>query len=216
VPGHALTNIIDLENLVGGRVNSSAVSDVWSEFGEVIDTRHSDQTTVAASRRHAASAFLALPANLHRVIGAKGTDVADTALIDSVDVGWVAANFGQVVIASGDHIFAPLAHGLQSNGLHVIQVIGRGASSATLYRACNEQKYLTHIRDSALSSCPTTESGDSRRERRPPRVPGVPLLAAPQPGRRRMRLGRLRPSHPYSGEAKRAPALRANGVPTRQ
>ncbi|WP_263998891.1 hypothetical protein [Mycolicibacterium vanbaalenii] len=67
-------NIVDLENLVGGRVSSSAVREVWSEFGEIIDTCYTDLTTVAVSRQHAATAFLALPANLHRVIGANGPD----------------------------------------------------------------------------------------------------------------------------------------------
>ncbi|WP_006246351.1 NYN domain-containing protein [Mycolicibacterium tusciae] len=151
-------NLVDLENLVGGRVDAAAVCDVWSEFGKMIDTRHTDLTTVAVSRRHAATAFLALPANLHRVIGANVPDGADTALIDSVDVGWIAANFGQVVIASGDHIFAPLARRLRSNGLHVVQVIGRGACSAALYRACNEQKYLTNSPETGVSGCPAEES----------------------------------------------------------
>lgn len=151
-------NLLDLENLVGGRVDAAAVRDVWSEFGEIIDTRHTDLTTVAVSRRHAATAFLALPANLHRVIGANVPDGADTALINSVDVGWIAANFGQVVIASGDHIFAPLARRLGNNGLHVIQVIGRGACSAALYLACNEQKYLTNSLETGVSGCPTRES----------------------------------------------------------
>ncbi|WP_370500186.1 NYN domain-containing protein [Mycolicibacterium sp. jd] len=123
------------------------MTEVWSEFSEIVDTRYTDLTTVAVSRRHAATAFFALPGNLQRVVGSNCPDGADIALIDSVDVDWVAAHFGQVVIASGDHIFAALACRFRSAGLHVVQVIGHGASSAALYRACSEQKYLRHGRE---------------------------------------------------------------------
>lgn len=98
-------NLIDLENLVGGHVHAHFVRTTWSEYRAVIGARHSDHSTVAVSRKNAAEAFFALPANVHRVIGADGPDGADLALIDSVDDGWITANFGQVVIGSGDHIF---------------------------------------------------------------------------------------------------------------
>lgn len=71
-----------------------------------------------------------------------GEDRADAALIEAVDIAWVVANFGQVVIGSGDHIFAPLARRFRAAGLHVVQVIGGGGCSAALYRACHEQRYL--------------------------------------------------------------------------
>lgn len=135
-------NLIDLENLLGGEVQAPRVREVWSQFVNVADTRFDDHSTVAVSGRHAAAAFFALPTGIRRVIGANRPDGADLALIDSVEIAWVAAHFGQVVIGSGDHIFAPMARQFRDAGLSVIQVLGAGACSAELYRQCTEHRYL--------------------------------------------------------------------------
>ncbi|WP_071289566.1 NYN domain-containing protein [Mycolicibacterium llatzerense] len=135
-------NLIDLENLVGGEVRAPRVREVWAQFVNIVDTRFDDHSTVAVSGRHAAAAFFALPTGIQRVIGANRPDGADLALIDSVEITWAAANFGQVVIASGDHIFAPIARKFRDAGLGVIQVLGAGACSAELYRQCTEHRYL--------------------------------------------------------------------------
>ena len=135
-------NLVDLENLVGGHVDAARVRETWSQFVNAVDTRFDDQSTVAVSGRHAAAAFFALPTGIRRVIGPNRPDGADLALIDSVEIDWVAANFGQVVIASGDHIFAPMARQFREAGLGVIQVLGAGACSAELYRQCTEHRYL--------------------------------------------------------------------------
>ena len=131
-PGrHRLTrprtlNLVDLENLVGGRVETDAVRDVWSEFVAVADLRHDDHSCVAVSRQHAAAAFFGLPGNVQRIVGPNGPDGADLALLDAIDYRWATANFGQVIIASGDHIFAPVADRFRDAGLPVVQVIGSG------------------------------------------------------------------------------------------
>ncbi len=135
-------NLIDLENLVGGEVQAPRVREVWSQFVDAVGFRYDDHSTVAVSRRHAADAFFALPSGIQRVIGANRPDGADLALIDCVDIRWVTANFGQVVIASGDHIFAPLAREFRQAGLSVVQVLGAGACSAELYCQCTEHRYL--------------------------------------------------------------------------
>lgn len=135
-------NLVDLENLVGGDMQAPLVREVWLQFVDVVETRYDDHSTVAVSGRHAAAAFFALPTGIQRVIGANRPDGADLALIDSVEIAWVAANFGQVVIASGDHIFAPMARQFREAGLGVIQVLGAGACSAELYRQCTEHRYL--------------------------------------------------------------------------
>lgn len=142
-------NLVDLENLVGGDVNNELVRRTWSEFVGVTDTRYDDHSTVAVSKRHAATAFFALPSAIRRVIGANRPDGADIALLESVDTDWAAANFGQVVIASGDHIFAPLAQQFRDAGLRVMQVIGAGRCSAELYGACTEHRYLSDSRPAA-------------------------------------------------------------------
>lgn len=135
-------NLIDLENLLGGEVQDPRVRAVWSQFADAVDIRYDDHSTVAVSGRHAAAAFFALPSGIQRVIGANRPDGADLALIASVEIDWVASNFGQVVIASGDHIFAPMARKFREAGLSVIQVLGAGSCSAELYRQCTEHRYL--------------------------------------------------------------------------
>ena len=112
---------------------------------DAVDIRYDDHSTVAVSGRHAAAAFFALPPGIQRVIGANRPDGADLALIDSVEIDWVASNFGQVVIASGDHIFAPMARKFRAAGLSVIQVLGAGGCSAELYRQCTEHRYLLRV-----------------------------------------------------------------------
>ncbi len=142
-------HLVDLENLVGGEIASSRVHDIWSEFVRVVDHRHHDLSTVAVSQRHSATAFFALPSAIRRVVGKNCPDGADLALIESVDVGWAAANFGQVIIASGDHIFAPVARQFRAAGLRVVQVVGAGRCSAELYRACSDHRYLSNSRAAA-------------------------------------------------------------------
>lgn len=137
-------NLVDLENLVGGDVDDARVRETWSQFVSAVDARFDDHSTVAVSVRHAAAAFFALPTGIRRVIGSDRPDGADLALIDSVEIDWVAANFGQVVIGSGDHIFAPMARRFREAGLGVIQVLGAGRCSAELYRQCTEHRYLPH------------------------------------------------------------------------
>lgn len=150
-------HLLDVENLPGGQIKPGAVESMWTEFVQVMQPRWDDQSTVAVALRHAATAFLALPSGLRRVVGSNGPDGADEALLESADMDWAAAHFGRVVIGSGDHIFAPLAEGLRANGVSVVQVIGAGACSAALYQACREHKYLKNTRDAAMRNYrPTT------------------------------------------------------------
>lgn len=139
-------NLVDLENLVGGDVVTPRVQSTWSEFVQVTDSRHHDLSTVAVARRHATTAFFALPSTILRLVGEDRPDGADIALIESIDADWTAANFGQVVIGSGDHIFAPTARQLRDRGLRVVQVIGAGRCSTDLYLACSEHRYLSSSR----------------------------------------------------------------------
>jgi hypothetical protein len=161
-------HLLDVENLVPDGINTQAVTDMWTEFVQVMQPRWDDQSTVAVARRHAATAFLALPVGLRRVVGSDGPNGADEALLDSADIDWAAAHFGRVVIGSGDHIFAPLADGLRARGVWVVQVIGAGACSAVLYRACGEHKYLKNTRDSAARRYPPTTAAGKSPERPTP------------------------------------------------
>lgn len=142
-------HLLDLENIVGGNVSPSLVAEAWEEYARVTGMRAGDQVVVSVARRNAVPAFFALPAGIRRVVGANGPDGADAALLAEVDVTDVARRFGQVIIASGDHAFAPLARALAAAGVPVIQVIGAGLPAADLYCSCPTQLHLPRVREAA-------------------------------------------------------------------
>lgn len=135
-------HLIDLENLLAGRVDTDTVADIWDEYRQVTGMRWDDHVIVAVSKRNAAATFFALPETVQRVIGSNGPDGADLALISAVDINWAVKRFGQVMVATGDHIFTDTTTGLRAAGLPVVQVIGGGAPAADLYRQCTSQLYL--------------------------------------------------------------------------
>lgn len=144
-------NIVDLENLVAGHVTKATVKTAWNEYCYVTGLREGDQSFIAVAERHAATAFFALPPGIKRLVGDNVPDGADVVLLSAVDdPAWVARNYGQVMIASGDHIFAPLAQRFLDVGVPVVQVLGGGACATNLYRRCSTQLYLPQTREKAL------------------------------------------------------------------
>ncbi|WP_280488628.1 NYN domain-containing protein [Nocardia farcinica] len=138
-------HLIDLENLVAGQITPEACTAAWQEYCRRLDVRWDDHVIVAVSEKNALTAFLALPGTVQRVVGSNRRDGADRALIDAVELGWAQTRFRQVVIASGDHIFAPLANKLTVGGLFVVQAIGGSWTSTELYLACQAQYYLQDL-----------------------------------------------------------------------
>lgn len=143
-------HLLDLENLVDGYVAYESVESVWNEYRQVTGMLADEQAIVSVAKRNAKAAFFALPSGVRRVLGSDGPNGADAALIDSIDAKWVAANFGQVMLASGDHIFTPTVQQFLNFGVPVVQVIGGGFSAYELYAACTSQLYLAEARRSAL------------------------------------------------------------------
>lgn len=135
-------HLIDLENLLCGRVDPRSVVQVWDEYRRVTGLRWDDHVVVSVAKRHAPATFFALPASVQRVIGADEADGADTALLDAVQIDWAATRFRQVMLASGDHIFGDVARTLRGEGLHLVQVIGGGLCGSEIYRQCHDQLYL--------------------------------------------------------------------------
>lgn len=129
-------HLVDMENLVGGAVTAAAVAGAWAEYVAAVGVREGDHVTVAVARRHAATAFFALPAGIRRLVGSDAPDGADLALLEAVDVELVAARFDRVVIGSGDHAFTPLAADLFARGAPVIDVVGKGAPARDLSTVC--------------------------------------------------------------------------------
>lgn len=135
-------HLIDLENLLGGRIDPHAVATLWNHYRELTAMRWDDHVIVAVSRRHALDTFTALPATVQRVVGPNSPDGADHALLDAIDIDWAARRFGQVIVATGDHIFTDTARRLAATGLQLVQVLGLGYTATDLYHQCPTQLHL--------------------------------------------------------------------------
>lgn len=117
---HARTlHLVDIENLVAGRATGPNLRVADHTYRRVIGVNDGDQVRIACATPAAATLAFAVPTGRQLLIGGHGPDAADLALIDSVDIAFTAARFQAVVIASSDHIFAPLAAALARAGLTV-------------------------------------------------------------------------------------------------
>lgn len=131
-------HLIDLENMLGGSgFSAGQVVEFWSWYTmQAVGVGPGDHVAIATGSRSAATAWFALPASGIRRLVRPGVDGADWALLDAVDLARDAARFGRLVIASGDHVFAPLALQARDAGMRVHQVIGAGYPSHRLMAAC--------------------------------------------------------------------------------
>ena len=84
-----------------------------------------------------------------RVVGYRGKDGADRALLEVVDGDLVVERFDRICIASGDHAFAPLARTCRDGGLVVTVATQPQSVSAELYRAATEHVVLGQGRAAA-------------------------------------------------------------------
>jgi hypothetical protein len=91
--------------------------------------RPNDHVVLAAAGRTAFFAGLAWPGQ--QVLVGRGPDGADLAILAFIDVPHAVTTYGRVVIASGDHIFAPLVRALEEAGA-VVEIVAptRGISTA--------------------------------------------------------------------------------------
>lgn len=129
-------HLIDLENLCPqGQVTTSSVLRVWNAYLSRVGVVVDDGVVVGVGAGNAVTAFCALPAGIRRVVG-RGPDGADLALLRAADPEWIRARFQRVVVASGDHIFAPLVGELRRLGMSVNLALGDGFVAAELYRSC--------------------------------------------------------------------------------
>jgi hypothetical protein len=90
-----------------------------------------DAVMVAVGTSNAATAFFALPTSIQRLVG-RGCDGADLALLAAGEFDWARKCFERVIVASGDHIFAPRIQQWSSAGLPVELVLGAGTMAGVL------------------------------------------------------------------------------------
>ena len=136
-------HIVDIENLVG-RLNPEQIylySDRSKVFSDVSDSYRrkwvhgSDLVYVGCD---AAIMFnTAMDWQHYSVRFGRGKDGADRALIEVIDLDAVARSCDVLQIASGDHVFAPLAMRARREGLFVRGVARAGQLSYALRENCD-------------------------------------------------------------------------------
>jgi len=130
-------HLIDLENLVGDPfAGPETIAGIWRIYAAGIGLHPGDHVVVATGPGMAATAWYVLPAAGIQRRTKRGPDGADRALIEAVDLHHDARRFGMLIIASGDHIFEPLARQARSEGMSVWNIAGKGGLAKTLKAAC--------------------------------------------------------------------------------
>jgi hypothetical protein len=121
-PAGRTLHVIDIENLVGGSgAGAAAVALVLSTYRSTVTVGADDHAIIGAGPTLAVAAGLAWPGA--RLVLGRGVDGADRALLAAIDADFVATHYDRVVIASGDHAFAPLVGALRSRGVAVAVIV---------------------------------------------------------------------------------------------
>jgi hypothetical protein len=127
--------LFDIENLTcGAKASRAELAKLWSILkGQAPGFSDRDHIVIGAARAVTAkySGVIGEP-NVRWVVGANAPDGADRALLTAIDVHRVARDYDELVIASGDHAFAPLARRAKKLGLrvHVVTVEQPGQRTA--------------------------------------------------------------------------------------
>jgi hypothetical protein len=115
--------LVDIENMVGScQLSLGDVARARVRINAAIAPRAQDHTVIAASHYNAPAAYFGWTDPVRR-LARSGKDGADLALLEVIaDVSWVAARYDRVVVASGDHAFAPAVAELKGAGVEVIVI----------------------------------------------------------------------------------------------
>lgn len=139
-PGREL-HLIDVENLLGTpSLTTGAVSVLRLTYDRIVQTDRTAQQVIGTST-DATLLDAALGWAGARPVFRHGPDGADLALLDA-GAHAPELRFRRVVIASGDHIFAPYAARLQQAGMTVTVVSRRVALSRELAFAVRDVRYI--------------------------------------------------------------------------
>lgn len=130
---------IDIENMVGGSdADAGTFATAWRVITKhALSIRPGDLVVVASGTHAAPRVMSALVGESVQLRWRGGIDGADLALIEFFDLPHTAGRWSQLVIASGDHVFAPLARQARELGMSTHQIIGRGRCSGELWQACD-------------------------------------------------------------------------------
>ena len=138
---HQRLVLVDAENLLGtGDPTEHDVVGIRRDLFEILGDL-SDTLFEVASSHHAAPAVrFGFPEGRHH--WRSGPDGADLALLDALDSNSQTGCFDEVVIASGDGIFAKAAAALVANGTRCTVISRRTSLSAQLCLAAISATYI--------------------------------------------------------------------------
>jgi hypothetical protein len=133
--------VLDIENINGGSVLFPRDADAaWNDVAFAIDLRESEQVVVGVGPSSLLASGISRPSA--RYVMRKGVDGADLALLEVLDGENVAQRFTDVVIASGDGMFADAAARLAAAGVFVTAVARENCLSKRLRLAAHAIQIL--------------------------------------------------------------------------
>lgn len=114
--------LVDIENPTrGAKASRDEVFVLWSILKQQAPGIAAHDHVVVGASRSVARKYRPVihGANVRWVVGADAQDGADRALLAAIDLHRVAARYDELVIVSGDHVFADLARCAKKAGLSV-------------------------------------------------------------------------------------------------
>lgn len=127
---------VDVENVTRGTVRTEQARQTRAEITRVLGLTDTDQVVIGVSPCNLLSCWTAWPGA--RYVVRPGVDGADLALLEVLTSENVETRFGEVVIASGDGIFAGAAADLAARGVRVTVLAGHGCLSTKLWLAATD------------------------------------------------------------------------------
>ena len=138
--GRAL-HLVDIENLAGAAHRSEvAIQLAGSEYRAQIRPAHHDHIWVGCTPAKIIAARVGLPGA--RLLPRPGPDGGETILIDELHEREAWNNYHEVIIASGDGRFAPVAASLRLRGLRVTAVARPGSLSRSLRKTVHAVRWF--------------------------------------------------------------------------
>ncbi len=133
--------LIDIENLVGGAIKTADMV-AWARFKLelTLGLNDGDQVVIAAS--HIGQSSIKKEWGSARLLVKSGQNGADLALVESITTEGYAERYGEIILVSGDGIFAESVRELRAEGVFVTAAGWKGRMSSKLRNAASEVKYL--------------------------------------------------------------------------
>ena len=139
---HRQFHAVDVENLLGTpRFDQQDITTLKTRYDAIAAVNSCAHIALATS--HPVGLLTAgLAWASARRVWYPGRDGADRALLEVLDEEAIAERFGEVIIGSGDGIFASVAARLAAHGSRVTVVARRGHLSRALKLSAHEVRYL--------------------------------------------------------------------------